>query len=160
MTVMEDLLSQADEQDSAHQETTRAANGEPVPRIRPDERDPSTARRSRLTDKPIGVFIRARRLQGATDRSVLEFADRSLAARPRGWRRGHGQFPHEVDEFMHISRRMRIIALQCASHGAERHRHGLRSHFSSQAGERRHQPRKSSTFWLCGTRCGPPFLQE
>ena len=48
----------------------------------------------------------------------------------------------KVDEFMHISRRMRTIALQSAvwRHGAERDRHGLRRHGSSQPGERRHQP--------------------
>lgn len=47
-----------------------------------------------------------------------------------------------VDEFMHISRRMRSIAPSEGGgrHGAERHRHGLRGQPSLKSGERRDHP--------------------
>ena len=49
----------------------------------------------------------------------------------------------KVDEFMHISRRMRNhrLAERGGWHGAERHRNGLRCHGASQPGKRRHHPR-------------------
>ena len=48
----------------------------------------------------------------------------------------------KVDEFMHISRRMRIIALQSAVGGMalSMYRHGLRGHRSFESGERRDHP--------------------
>ena len=67
----------------------------------------------------------------------------------------------KVDEFMHISRRMRSIALQSAVGGMALSidRHGLRRDRSFESGGRRHKPGNHRCCWPCSMPFGLPFLR-